>query len=195
MKGKDVIVLALPRGGLPVATEVAEELKAPLDVLVVRKVGVPWQPELAMGAVAKGTRVLDHSLIRGLRIPEGELEAVIAREEREVQRREKLFRGDAPPPDLEGKTVLIVDDGLATGSTMAAAVKCVRASKPAKVVVAVPVGSSDASEWLGREADECICLETPVPFSSVGQWYEDFRQVSDEEVIRTMRGKTTGPKA
>jgi len=178
----NTIILALPRGGLPVGAEVAEALKAPLDVVVVRKLGVPWQPELAMGAIAGGTRVLDHQLIRDLRISNKEVEAVVARETKEVERREKLYRGGLPALDLRARTVVIVDDGLATGSTMLAATRHIRSFHPERLIIAVAVGSSDACNRLRREADECICLAMPEPFFAVGEWYTDFRQVTDDEV-------------
>ena len=179
---KNTIVLALPRGGLPVGAEVADALQAPLDVVVVRKLGVPWQPELAMGAIAGGTRVLDHQLIRDLRISDEEVEAVVAREMKEVERREKLYRGGLPAQNLRGRTVVIVDDGLATGSTMLEATRHVRSIHPERLIIAVPVGSSEAYSRLRREADECICLAVPEPFFAVGEWYADFRQVTDDEV-------------
>jgi putative phosphoribosyl transferase len=176
------IVLALPLGGLPVGAEVAEALKAPLDVVVVRKIGVPWQPELAMGAIAGATQVLDRQLIRELRISDEEVEAIVSRERKEVQRREKLLRGGLPAQDLGGRTVVIVDDGLATGSTMVAASRHVRSAHPERMIIAVPVGSSEGCTRLGREVDECICLAVPQPFLAVGEWYLDFRQVTDQEV-------------
>lgn len=178
----NAIVLALPRGGLPVGVEVADALNAPLDIVVVRKLGVPWQPELAMGAIAGGIRVLDHSLIRYLGISDEEIEAVVARELQEMERREKLYRGGLPAPDLRGRTVLLVDDGLATGSTMVAAARHVRSVHPERLIIAVPVASSEACRRLRSEADECICLAAPDPFSAVGEWYINFRQVSDAEV-------------
>jgi len=189
---KNAIVLALPRGGLPVGVEVAAALKAPLDVVVVRKVGVPWQPELAMGAIAGSTiggstQVLDQQLIRDLRIKEAEVNAVIARETKEVERREKLYRGGRPPLNVQGRTVVLVDDGLATGSTMLAAVRHVKGLRPKKVIVAVPVGSSEACGRFKKEADECVCLAIPELFFAVGEWYTDFNQVSDFEVQEILK--------
>jgi len=185
--GEDVIVLALPRGGLPVASEVAKALNTPLDVLVVRKLGVPWQPELAMGAIAGKTRILDHKLIRELQLSEPELEAVVRRERMEASRREQLYRDGLPPCDLHDRTVVLVDDGLATGSTMIAAVRHVRSFHPRKVIVAVPVGSAEACSRLKKEADDCICLVLPQPFFAVGEWYSDFRQVTDLEVQQILK--------
>jgi putative phosphoribosyl transferase len=183
----NVIVLALPRGGVPVGFEVAKGLNAPLDIVVVRKLGVPWQPELAMGAIAGGVRVLDHQLIRYLGIPDADVEAVVAREAQEMQRREKLYRSGLPAHDLGGRTVILVDDGLATGSTVVAAARYVRSVHPQKLVVAVPVASSEACGRLRSEADECVCLAVPKPFCAVGEWYTDFRQVSDLEVQMTLK--------
>jgi len=183
----NTIVLALPRGGLPVGAEVAEALKAPLDVVVVRKLGVPWQPELAMGAIAGPTRVLDNQLIREFGISGAEVEAVVAREAREMERRETLYRSGLPAPNLRGRTVVLVDDGLATGSTMVAAARYVRSSHPQRLIIAVPVASSQACSRLRKEADECICLTVPEPFSAVGQWYIDFRQVTDAQVQEILK--------
>jgi predicted phosphoribosyltransferase len=179
----DVIVLGLPRGGMPVALEVARALAAPLDVFVVRKLGVPGHRELAMGAIASGgVRVLNDEVVRLLGIPPERLDAVVAEERRELERREVLYRGNRAPLDLQGRTVILVDDGLATGSTMRAAVAAARRLHPQRVVVAVPVGSRSACEVLAAEADQVICLSMPEPFGSVGQWYEIFGQTSDEEV-------------
>ena len=183
----NVVVLALPRGGVPVGLEVAKALHAPLDVVVVRKLGVPWQPELAMGAIAGGSaQVLNKALIADLRISPQEVNAAVAKERVEVERREKLYRSGQPAPDLRGRVVLIVDDGLATGSTMLVAARYVRAFKPAKMLIAVPVGSEEACERVRREADDFVCLATPEPFMAVGEWFNDFRQVSDAEVQRLL---------
>ena len=179
----DVLVLALPRGGVPVAYEVARALGAPLDVFVVRKLGVPGQEELAMGAVATGgVRVLNHELVSGLGIPAHVIDAVTEREFQELARREQLYRGDRPPPDVRGRTVIIVDDGLATGATMHAAIQALRQQKPAHIVVAVPTASPETCEALRAEVDDVICAITPEPFYAVGLWYGDFSQTTDEEV-------------
>jgi putative phosphoribosyl transferase len=179
----DVVVLALPRGGVPVAAEVARELDAPLDVFVVRKVGVPGHEELALGAIASGgVLVLDDELVRRLGIDRALLERVIGREVRELERREDAYRGSREPPDLEGKTVILVDDGLATGSTMRAAALAVRRFNPARIVVAVPVASKETCDQFRDVVDEVVCDITPRPFRAVGLWYEDFSQTSDDEV-------------
>jgi len=180
---KDPIVLALPRGGVPIGCEIAKALDAPLDVVVVRKLGVPWQPELAMGAIAGGSfQVLDRELIAQLDVSEEEIEHAIAREREELRRREALYRGGRAAPDLHGRNVVLVDDGLATGATMTVAVRYVRSLSPAKLVVAVPVGSIEACGKLAKEVDKLVCLHIPEWFSAVGEWYRDFRQVSDTEV-------------
>jgi putative phosphoribosyl transferase len=182
-KDPDTIVLGLPRGGLPVAYEVAKSLKAPLDVFVVRKLGVPGHEELAMGAVASGgIRYLNQSVIDAIRIDSRTIDAVSAIEEAEIRRRDRLYRGHQPPLDVRGKNVILVDDGLATGSTMRAAIAALRQQQPTRIVVAVPAGSVDVCEEIGREADEAICASTPEPFNSVGQWYQDFSQTTDAEV-------------
>jgi predicted phosphoribosyltransferase len=179
----DLVVLALPRGGVPVAYEVAKALGAPLDVLIVRKLGVPGYPELAMGAVASGGElVLDAGLIRALGIPRSEIDRVVDRELRELARREAAYRGASEPPRLTGKTAVIVDDGLATGASMRAAVRAARRLGAARVVVAVPVGTEETCNGLRREADEVVCATKPQPFLAVGSWYADFEQTSDEEV-------------
>jgi putative phosphoribosyl transferase len=177
------LVLALPRGGVPVGLAVANALKAPLDVVVVRKLGVPWRPELAMGAITSGAfRIVDDDLIQELGIFPEEVAAVVSKETEEVERREKLYRGGRPAPSLRGRTMVLVDDGLATGSSMLAAARYVRSLNPAKLIAAVPVGSAEACHRLKLEVDECLCLAMPEPFSAVGEWYSDFRQVSDSEV-------------
>ena len=179
----DVLVLALPRGGVPVAYEVARALGAPLDVFLVRKLGVPGQEELAMGAVATGgVRVLNEQVVGALGIPPSVIEAVAAWQQQELVRRERLYRGDRPPPDVRGRTVILVDDGLATGSTMRAALAALRRQQPARLVVAVPTAAPETCDELRAEADDVVCATTPEPFDSVGLWYEDFSQTTDEEV-------------
>ena len=177
------VVLALPRGGVPVAFEVARELRAPLDVFVVRKLGLPGHEELAMGALATGgVRVINHDLVRALRLPETIMEAVTARERREMERREHLYRGERPPLDVGGRTVILVDDGVATGSSMRAAVLALRQRRPGRIVVAVPVGPPETCTALQEEADEVICANSPVDFDAVGQSYNNFSQTTDAEV-------------
>ena len=184
---RDVTVLALPRGGTPVAYEVAKALHAPLDVLVVRKLGVPWNPEFAMGAIASGgERLIDEMLVRELGISTRDVEEVASNEAYELERRERVYRGGRPAPDLRGRTVILVDDGLATGSIMRVAVRAVRRQSPARVVVAAPVAAPEACELLRGEADEVVCAEMPDPFLGVGRWYLDFSQTSDEEVCRLL---------
>jgi predicted phosphoribosyltransferase len=179
----DVIILALPRGGVPVAYEVARALHAPMDVFIVRKLGVPGQEEVAMGAVATGgVRVINNQVVSALHIPEYVIDAVAAWELEELDRRERAYRGNRPPPDVRGKTVILVDDGLATGSTMMAAVEALRKPGPRRIVVAVPVASRDTCELLGQVVDEVVCAVTPEPFYAVGLWYRDFSQTTDEEV-------------
>ena len=180
---QDVLVLALPRGGVPVGYEVAKALLAPLDVFVVRKLGVPGHEELAMGAIATGgICVINEEVVRMLHIPERVIDAVVAKEQRELERRERLYRDDRPPPDVNGCIVILVDDGLATGSTMLAAVEALRQQHPARLVVAVPVAAPSTCEEFRAEVDEIVCAQTPEPFFGVGYWYEDFSQTSDEEV-------------
>jgi predicted phosphoribosyltransferase len=179
----DVLVLALPRGGVPVGYEVARALGPRLDVFLVRKLGVPGHEELAMGAVATGgVRVLNGEIVRGLGISEDEIDAAVARELQELSRRARLYRGDRPPPDVEGRTIILVDDGLATGATMRAAVAALRQQHPARIVVAVPTASLDSCEALKAEADDVICAMTPEPFFAVGHSYENFTQTTDDEV-------------
>lgn len=182
-KRADAIVLALPRGGVPVGYEVARALGAPLDVFIVRKLGVPGQEELAMGAIASGgVQVLNQEVLRYVSVPQRTIDVVAAQEGRELLRRERAYRGNRPPLDVAGKTVVIVDDGLATGSTMRAAVLALRQMKPREIVVAVPVGAPSTCAELGAMVDEMICLRTPEPFQAVGLWYDDFSQTTDEEV-------------
>jgi putative phosphoribosyl transferase len=179
----DVIVLALPRGGVPVAAEVAKELGAPLDVFVVRKLGVPGHEELAMGAIASGgVLVLDDGVLRWLGISEEQLQRALTRELDELRRREAAYRNGRPLPDLKGKTVILVDDGLATGASMQAAARAVRRHQPARIVIAVPVASRATCDQFRDDVDEVVCAVTPEPFYAVGNWYEDFSQTSDEEV-------------
>lgn len=179
----DVLVLALPRGGVPVGYEVAQALKAPLDVFVVRKLGVPGHEELAMGAIASGgVRVLNGSVVEGLSIPEDVIDAVAARELRELERRERAYRDDRPAPDMQGRTVILVDDGIATGSTMKAAIKALRQLEAARIVVATPTAALSTVREMGPDVDELVAVMTPADFAGVGQWYEDFSQTTDEEV-------------
>ena len=179
----DVLVLALPRGGVPVAFELAKALRAPLDVFVVRKLGVPGQEELAMGAIATGgVRVLNEDVVQSLGIPQAVIDAAASAEQKELQRREKLYRDARPPVEVQGRTVILVDDGLATGSTMRAAVAALQQQRPARIVVAVPVGARSTCDEFKTDVDKIVCSFTPEPFYGVGQWYEDFSQTSDEEV-------------
>lgn len=179
----DLLVLALPRGGVPVAFEVAQALEAPLDLFVVRKLGVPGHEEYAMGAIASGgVQVLHDEVVRALRIPEVAIARVVAREQAELARRERDYRGGRPAPVLGGRTVLLVDDGLATGASMEAALAAVQRAHPARVVVAVPVAPSETVERLRAMADAVVCVATPEPFEAVGCWYRDFPQTTDDEV-------------
>ncbi|MBV9493552.1 MAG: phosphoribosyltransferase [Acidobacteria bacterium] len=183
----DVLVLALPRGGVPVAAGVAAALGAPLDVFIVRKLGVPGQEELAMGAIASGgVRVLNDEVLGYVPVPAAAIDRVTAREQKELERREREYRGDRPPLDVEEKTVIVVDDGLATGSTMRAAVEALRQLDPRAIIVAVPVAAPSTCEAFRSIADDVLCLATPEPFQAVGLWYEDFEQTTDEEVHRLM---------
>lgn len=179
----DVLVLALPRGGVPVAFEVAQALHAPLDIFLVRKLGVPGHEELAMGAIATGgVRVINDDVMRHLSIPGEVIDAVAVDEQRELERRERLYRGDRPAPDVKDKTVILVDDGLATGSTMRAAAIALRQKQPARTVVAVPVSAVQTCDEYRMGVDEIICAVTPELFHAVGQWYMDFSQTTDDEV-------------
>jgi putative phosphoribosyl transferase len=184
----DVVVLGLPRGGVPVAYEVAQELRAPLDVFLVRKLGVPGHEELAMGAIASGgVQVLSHDTIEHLRISNETIRRVAAEEEHELHRRETLVRGDRPGLAVQDQIVILVDDGLATGATMKAAAEALRRQSPARVVVAVPVASISTCQGFEGYVDEVVCAETPSPFYAVGMWYEDFSQTSDREVERMLQ--------
>ncbi len=180
---EDVVVLALPRGGVPVAFEVARALDAPLDIFVVRKLGLPSNEELAMGALASGNvRVINEEVVQSFGIADRIIEAVAEKEQVELERREHLYRGDSPLPSIEGKTILLVDDGVATGSTMRAAVAALRRQHPAQIIVAVPVAPPSTCGTLRAEADEVICVATPEPFYAVGQWYKLFDQTTDRQV-------------
>lgn len=182
-KRDDVLVLALPRGGVPVGYEVARALDAPLDVFAVRKLGLPGHPELAMGAIASGgVRVLNEDVLESMAVPPGAIDAVTRTEQTELERRERAYRDGRPPAPIDGRVVILVDDGLATGSTMRAAVLAVRRLHPARVVVAVPVGASQTCHDLRELADEVVCAFTPDPFRAVGLWYVDFSQTTDAEV-------------
>ena len=184
----DLLILALPRGGVPVAFAVAQELRAPLDVFLVRKLGVPGQEELAMGAVASGgLRFVNTDVVRELAIADSEIDRIAAEELLELERRDRLYRGDQPHPHVAGKIVILIDDGLATGASMRAAVLALRPQAPSKIIVAVPVAAAATCELLRSEADEVICLATPERFFAVGQWYEDFSQTSDDEVRELLR--------
>jgi len=179
----DVIVLALPRGGVPVAYEIARALGAPLDVFLVRKLGVPGHAELAMGAIASGgTRVLNEEIVAGLGISPELIDAVAARESVELSRRERAYRGDRPPIDVRNRIVILIDDGLATGATMRAAAAALRRAGPREIVVAVPLASRETCEAFRAEVDVVVCASTPEPFYAVGLWYEDFAQTTDAEV-------------
>jgi putative phosphoribosyl transferase len=184
----DVLVLALPRGGVPVAFEVAEALGAQLDLMLVRKLGVPGHEELAMGAIASGgVRVLNEAVVQNLNIPPALIEQSAEREQLELQRREQAYRGDRPAHAVSAHTVILIDDGLATGATMRAAVAALRAQQPRRIVVAVPVASTEACATLSESADEVICLQKPPAFRGVGQWYQHFDQTSDDEVRALLR--------
>jgi len=188
----DVIVLALPRGGVPVAYEVARALGAPLDVFLVRKLGVPGHEELAMGAIASGgIRVLNEQVVRGLGIPQEVIDEAAEQEQIELERRERAYRGDRRPPDVRDRIVILVDDGLATGSSMRAAVAALRQRQPGRIVVAVPVGAADTCADFQEEADEAVCARQPDPFYAVGAWYDDFTQTTDEEVHELL-GQSSG---
>jgi putative phosphoribosyl transferase len=189
----DVLILALPRGGVPVAFEVARVLQAPLDLFIVRKLGVPGQEELAMGAIASGgVRVINQEVVEALHIPDTIVDAVAVDEQRELARREVMYRGHRSPPDVRGRSVILVDDGLATGSTMRAAVRALRQQNPARLIVAVPTASPETCAAFADEVDEIICALTPEPFYAVGLWYENFSQTSDEEVRALLESAAHG---
>jgi putative phosphoribosyl transferase len=184
----DLLVLGVPRGGLPVAIEVASALKTPLDIFVSRKLGVPGQEELAFGAIASGgTRILDEDIVNAVGISEAEIERIAARETQELERREQVFRVGRPPLDVEGKTVVLVDDGIATGSSIRVAIAALRQMRTAEIVVAAPVVPLSTCERLRREADDVVCVHTPKSFYAIGEFYDDFSQVTDEEVIELLR--------
>jgi len=188
----DVVVLALPRGGVPVGCEVAKALRAPIDVFVVRKLGVPWNPELAMGAVATGgVRVLDEETVRSLAIPSEDIARIAAQEERELERRERSYRGGNSPLPVAGKRVILVDDGIATGSTMRAGVAALRRLQPTRIVIAAPVAPRVTCMMLRKVADEVVCVIEAEDFFAIGEWYEDFSQLSDDEV-RSLLGSSSG---
>jgi predicted phosphoribosyltransferase len=192
-KRDDVIVLGLPRGGVPVAAEVAKALRAPLDVFIVRKLGVPGHEELAMGAIASGgVRVLNRDVLGWLPLPQNAIDEVAEREQRELERRERDYRGSRPPIDVRGKTVIVVDDGLATGSTMRAAVAALQKMQPARIIVAVPVAAPQTCGEFRAEGIETVCLRTPEPFQAVGLWYDDFAQTSDREVHQLLQQLSHG---
>lgn len=188
----DILVLGLPRGGVPVAFEVARQLDAPLDVFLVRKLGVPGHEELAMGAIASGgIRVLNEDVVQYLGIPDIVIDRVAAREQRELERRERLYRDGRPAIDVHGRTLILIDDGLATGSTMRAAALALHKLQPSHIVVAVPVAASETCEEFREEVDEVVCAITPDQFYAVGLWYEDFSQVADEEVREFLEAQAT----
>jgi putative phosphoribosyl transferase len=183
----DVLILALPRGGVPVAFEVAKELNVKMDVFIVRKLGVPGNEELAMGAIASDNiRVLNEDVVRSFQIPERVIDMVAENELRELERREHAYRGDRSKPEVSGSIVILIDDGLATGATMRAAAAALKTKNPAKIVVAVPTAARDTCEFFGREVDEVICVTTPEPFYGVGAWYGDFSQTTDKEVCELL---------
>lgn len=189
----DVVVMALPRGGVPVAFEIARALRVPLEVFTVRKIGHPWNEELALGAIASGgIRMIDRDAMNEFGADAALLRATINLEERELERRERLYRGDHPFPKLAGQTVILVDDGFATGASARTALEALRAHRPTAIVVAAPVGSREACEMLAAVAGECVCASIPEPFYGVGMWYYDFSQTTDAEVLTLLRAAATG---
>ena len=192
-RDQEPIVLALPRGGVPVGYEISRSLGAPLDVILARKLGAPGQPEFGIGAVAQGgLRVLNERAVRELGIEEEYLERAVAREMAEIERRLRLLRGDRPEPEVQGRTAILVDDGLATGVTARAAIEALRASNPLRVVLAVPVCAAQTAELLRPEVDDLACLQVSSNLRAIGLWYENFEQVPDEEVIKLLRGGASG---
>ena len=190
-----VLILALPRGGVVVGFEIARALQAPLDIFIVRKLGVPGQEELALGAIASGgVRVLNAEIVRLLNISESEIEAIAAQEQRELERRERLYRGERPAPEVRGRTVIVVDDGIATGMTTVAALTALRKQQPARLIVAVPVAPFSTCQELSGQAEEVVCLRTPELFFAISQWYQEFPQTSDEEV-RELLDRALGEKS
>jgi putative phosphoribosyl transferase len=192
----DVIVLALPRGGVPVANEVARAIGAPLDIFLVRKLGLPGQEEFAMGAIASGgVRLINNDVVRAYGVSAAQIESIVAAEQRELERRERAYRDGRPLPQIAGRTVILIDDGLATGFSMRAAVMALRADAPARVVVAVPVAARETCEEFPDLVDEIVCAETPDPFYAVGIWYEDFSQTTDREVHELLRAAHSRQRA
>ena len=188
-------MLALPRGGVPVAYEVAHALGAPLDVFIVRKIGHPWNEELGLGAIASGgVQIIDRKFAYQLGTTDAQLDRIVAREQRELERRERLYRADQPFPDFVGHTVILVDDGLATGASMRTAVEALRSYHPSAIVVAAPVASREACARVSETADECVCVQTPEPFYGVGAWYDDFSQTSDGEVLELLEAVADGAR-
>ncbi|MEO8908586.1 MAG: phosphoribosyltransferase [Microbacteriaceae bacterium] len=194
LSGRDTVVLGLPRGGVPVAYEVATALGLPLDVIVVRKLGVPWHEELAMGAIGEGVRVLDDDAVSSLQISSEQVDAVERREQDELIRRARTFRGRRGPLQLDGRGVIIVDDGVATGATARAACQVARAAGAVHIILAVPVAPPDWAVHPGDDADEFICVARPSPFFAIGQWYEDFTQTTDETVIELLNRSSNPPR-
>jgi predicted phosphoribosyltransferase len=187
-RSEDPVILALPRGGVPVGYEISRSLGAPLDVIVARKLGAPDQPELGVGAVAPGgVRILNAAAVRVLSIPEDYLDDITERETAEVERRLRHFRGDRPEPQIQGRTAILVDDGLATGVTARAAIETLRRGQPKRLVLAVPVCAAPTAEWMRSEVDDLVCLEVPPDLGAIGFWYRDFSQTSDEEVVRLLQ--------
>ncbi|HWU57104.1 MAG TPA: phosphoribosyltransferase [Microbacteriaceae bacterium] len=190
LRGADAVVLGLPRGGVPVAYEVAHALDLPLDVVIVRKLGVPWHEELAMGAIGDGARVVDDETVASLGVTADQLDAVERREQIELAERARRFRLDRGPLEIRGKIAIVVDDGVATGATARAACQVVRAAGAARIILAVPVAPPDWQPQPGVDADELVCIERPSPFFAVGQWYENFTQTTDEQVVELLQRAT-----